>query len=98
MLKRVGLGHRMEHYPSQISGGEMARCGVARALVGGKRLILADEPTGNLDRTNSDRLADLIWTLQGELRFTLLIVTHDRDLASRVPVRYRLSSGRLDRV
>ncbi len=94
-LTQVGLEHRFQHYPSQISGGEMARSGVARALVGGHKLILADEPTGNLDKNNSDRLADLIWQLQSELKFTLLIVTHDRDLAERVPFRYRLVAGKL---
>ncbi|HMY46590.1 MAG TPA: ATP-binding cassette domain-containing protein, partial [Leptospiraceae bacterium] len=97
-LSWVGLSHRLNHYPSQISGGEMARAGVARALVGGKRLILADEPTGNLDKNNSDRLADLIWQLQSELKFTLMIVTHDRDLAERVPLRYRLTAGKLARI
>lgn len=94
-LEMVGLGERLHHYPTQISGGEMARAGVARALVGGKRLILADEPSGNLDKQNSDRLADLLWRLQDELKFTLLIVTHDMELASRVPVRYRLIDGAL---
>lgn len=96
MLKNVGLGHRLHHYPSQISGGEMARAGVARALVGGKKLILADEPTGNLDRDNSEKLADLLWQLQQELGFTMLIVTHDQDLARRVPRRYRLKEGHLE--
>lgn len=95
MLDLVGLSHRINHYPSQVSGGEMARAGVARALMGGKKLILADEPTGNLDKQNSDRLADLLWNLQKELGFTMLLVTHDRDLASRVPNRYRLLGGKL---
>lgn len=94
-LEMVGLGHRLNHYPSQVSGGEMARAGVARALVGNKKLILADEPTGNLDRANSDRLADLLWELQKTMGFTLLMVTHDQDLASRVPLRYRLEGGKL---
>lgn len=97
-LELVGLGHRLRHFPSQISGGEMARAGVARALAGGKRLLLADEPTGNLDKSNSDRLADLLWRLQGELNFTLLIVTHDMDLAARVPNRWRLKAGRLEAI
>ncbi|MBU44858.1 MAG: lipoprotein-releasing system ATP-binding protein LolD [Spirochaetaceae bacterium] len=96
MLKNVGLGHRLHHYPSQISGGEMARAGVARALVGGKKLILADEPTGNLDRDNSEKLADLLWKLQEQLGFTMLIVTHDQDLAARVPRRFRLKEGHLE--
>ncbi|MBR32150.1 MAG: lipoprotein-releasing system ATP-binding protein LolD [Spirochaetaceae bacterium] len=96
MLKNVGLGHRLHHYPSQVSGGEMARAGVARALVGGKKLILADEPTGNLDRDNSEKLADLLWSLQQQLGFTMLIVTHDQDLARRVPRRFRLKEGHLE--
>jgi lipoprotein-releasing system ATP-binding protein len=76
-------------------GGELARTGVARALVGGKKLILADEPTGNLDKKNSDHLAELIWKLHDELGFTLILVTHDTDLAARLPVRYRMTQGRL---
>lgn len=94
-LELVGLTGRRKHFPNQVSGGELARADVARALVGGKSLILADEPTGNLDRANSEHLADLLWQLQSELSFTLMIVTHDRDLASRVPVRYRLLDGKL---
>lgn len=97
MLERVGLGHRLEHYPSQISGGEMARAGVARALVGDKSLILADEPTGNLDRANSEKLVDLLWQLQKELGFNMILVTHDMELAGRVPNRYRLRNGNLKR-
>ncbi|MCB1173542.1 MAG: ABC transporter ATP-binding protein [Leptospiraceae bacterium] len=98
ILERVGLAHRLDHYPNQISGGEMARVGVARALVGGKQLILADEPTGNLDKRNSDKLCDLLWELQAELGFTLLIVTHDMDVAARVPLRYRLANGTLQTI
>ena len=97
-LRLVGLEHRLEHFPGQISGGEMARAGVARALVGGKKLILADEPTGNLDRRNSEKLAELLWRLQSELGFTLMIVTHDSELAARVPVRWRLVNGALERI
>ncbi|MCE9597359.1 MAG: ABC transporter ATP-binding protein [Spirochaetia bacterium] len=97
MLENVGLSHRLTHFPTQISGGELARTGVARALVGGKKLILADEPTGNLDKRNSDHLAELIWKLQAELAFTLILVTHDRELAGRVPIRYRMHQGKLVR-
>jgi len=96
MLERVGLSHRLHHYPSQISGGEMARAGVARALVGDKPLILADEPTGNLDRRTSEKLVDLLWQLQSDLKFNLIIVTHDRDLAGRVKNRYALRNGQLE--
>jgi len=97
-LQMVGLAHRLDHFPAQISGGELARAGVARALVGGKKMILADEPTGNLDRSNSEKLAELLFSLQKELGFTLLIVTHDSELASRVPLRYRLRTGRLEQI
>lgn len=97
-LQMVGLAHRLDHFPAQISGGELARAGVARALVGGKKMILADEPTGNLDRSNSEKLAELLFSLQKELGFTLLIVTHDSELASRVPLRYRLRTGRLEKI
>ncbi|MBX7057291.1 MAG: ABC transporter ATP-binding protein [Leptospirales bacterium] len=92
-LELVGLAHRLNHFPNQISGGEMARAGVARALVGGKKLILADEPTGNLDHGNSAKLQNLLWQLQEEMGFTLLIVTHDQELASHVPLRHRLADG-----
>ncbi len=98
LLEMVGLESREAHYPSQISGGEMARTGVARALVGNKRLILADEPTGNLDQNNSDRITNLLLSLQKELSFSLILVTHDRDLAMRVPVCYRLHQGKLSLV
>lgn len=96
ILQQVGLAHRINHYPNQISGGESARVGVARALVGNKKIILADEPTGNLDKKNSDRLIELLWELQSRLKFTFVIVTHDMQLASRVPIRYKLADGRLE--
>ena len=95
LLEMVDLIQRKDHYPSQISGGEMARAGVARALVGNKRLVLADEPTGNLDQANSDHIAELLWSLQKELSFSLIIVTHDRKLAKRAPIRYHLSGGKI---
>ncbi len=95
ILQEVGLQHRIHHYPSQISGGEMARASVARALVGQKSLILADEPTGNLDRKNSEQLAELLWRLQRDFRFSLIIATHDHNLAERIELRYELHSGAL---
>ncbi len=95
ILDMVGLGDRLSHYPDEISGGEMARAGVARALAGNKSLILADEPTGNLDRKNVRMLRDLIWELHEKMKFTLVIVTHDRELARSAPKRYTLSEGRL---
>jgi len=97
-LDLVGLSHRLYHYPSQISGGEMARATVARALVGNKKLILADEPTGNLDKENSYKIIDLLWSLQKKLQFTLIIVTHDRELAEKIPKRYKLDNGKLQSI
>lgn len=95
MLDRVGLRERHDNFPSQLSGGESARVGVARALVAGKKLVLADEPTGNLDRENSRNLMALILELQKEFRFSLVIVTHDMELASLVHKRNQLSGGKL---
>jgi len=98
LLDLVGLSNRLYHYPSQISGGEMARATVARALVGNKKLILADEPTGNLDKENSYKIIDLLWNLQKKLQFTLIIVTHDRELAEKIPKRYKLDNGKLQSI
>jgi len=98
LLDLVGLSHRLYFYPSQISGGEMARATVARALVGNKKLILADEPTGNLDKENSYKIIDLLWNLQKKLQFTLIIVTHDRELAEKIPKRYKLDNGKLQSI
>ncbi len=93
ILGRVGLGERLHSFPSQLSGGESARVGVARALVNGKELVLADEPTGNLDRENSRMLMDLIRELQSELGFSLILVTHDMELASMAHKRNKILSG-----
>ncbi len=98
MLDIVGLSHRLYHFPSQISGGEMARATVARALVGQKKFILADEPTGNLDRENSYNIINLLWNLHEEFKFTLIIVTHDQELTSKIPIRYKLQNGRLSSI
>ncbi|MDX1959733.1 MAG: ABC transporter ATP-binding protein [Leptospiraceae bacterium] len=96
ILGKVGLGARMESFPSQLSGGESARVGVARALVSEKQLILADEPTGNLDRENSRNLMSLILELQKELRFSMVLITHDLELASMAHRRNKMVSGRLE--
>ena len=95
MLSMVGLGERLESFPSQLSGGESARVGVARALVSRKQLILADEPTGNLDRENSRNLMALIMDLQKEFKFSMILVTHDMELASFANRRNRILSGEL---
>ncbi|MBE7412297.1 MAG: ABC transporter ATP-binding protein [Leptospiraceae bacterium] len=95
ILERVGLISRTENYPSEISGGESARVGVARALVAKKQLILADEPTGNLDRENSRNLMGLVLGLQKEFQFSMILVTHDMELASLAFKRNRIVSGKL---
>ncbi|TGK37824.1 ABC transporter ATP-binding protein [Leptospira andrefontaineae] len=95
MLEKVGLKERIHSHPSQLSGGESARVGVARALVAGKRLILADEPTGNLDRENSRNLMNLIQELQKDLRFSLILVTHDMELAALAHKRNQIFQGKL---
>ena len=76
-LKRVGLGHRLEHRPSQLSGGEQQRVTIARALINNPTLLLADEPTGNLDRENTRVILELLGSLRAQEHFTIVLVTHD---------------------
>jgi lipoprotein-releasing system ATP-binding protein len=95
MLTAVGLAHRFNHRPGELSGGEQQRVAIARALVMRPRLLLADEPTGNLDMRTSDEVHDLLFRLNAEHKMTLLIVTHNMDLASKVPRRIRMEDGRL---
>ena len=82
-LEAVGLGHRLTHYPSQLSGGEQQRVAIARAMAGGPNIIFADEPTGNLDGTTGQAIIDLLFERRAALGATLLIITHDPSLASR---------------
>lgn len=95
LLERVGLSHRTNHYPRQLSGGEQQRGAIARALVHKPRLILADEPTGNLDEKTGNRIADLLFELHTEMQSTLVIVTHDMRLAKRYKRLFWLESGKL---
>lgn len=95
MLERVGLGHRTHHYPQQLSGGEQQRVAIARALVHGPRLILADEPTGNLDEKTGKTVADLLFGLHAQSNSTLVLVTHDMRLAQRCKRLFWLESGKL---
>lgn len=95
IIERVGLGHRVSHYPAQLSGGEQQRVAIARALVHEPALILADEPTGNLDKDTGQAITSLLFDLHSNLGSTLILVTHDASLASRCDRQLHLDSGAL---
>jgi putative ABC transport system ATP-binding protein len=95
MLGRVGLQDRLGHYPRQLSGGEQQRVAIARAFVTGPRLLLADEPTGNLDAATGAQVIELLFSLNRESGATLLLVTHDEALTRRCNRVLRLAGGRL---
>ncbi|PIE71983.1 MAG: lipoprotein-releasing system ATP-binding protein LolD [Deltaproteobacteria bacterium] len=95
LLARVGLSKRLQHRVTELSGGEQQRVALARALVLKPRLLLADEPTGNLDHKNSEAVHDLLFALHSEFQMTSVIVTHNRLLAERMHRRVSLADGRL---
>lgn len=95
LLNRVGLGERLDHRPAELSGGEKQRAGVARALLLAPPLLLADEPTGNLDRKNAAAIGDLLAKIQREENTMLLVVTHSLDLAQRFQRRFEIDDGAL---
>jgi len=93
-LERVGLGARMQHFPAQLSGGQQQRVAVARAIVGGPKILLADEPTGNLDSQMGDEIMALLKTLNQEEKTTVVMVTHDQQKAEQTNRIVRLFDGR----
>jgi lipoprotein-releasing system ATP-binding protein len=95
LVEQVGLGERIDHRPGELSGGERQRAAIARALVRNPRLVLCDEPTGNLDRAAADAVATLLFDLHRRHRTILIAVTHSQHLASRFPLRFELVEGRL---
>jgi putative ABC transport system ATP-binding protein len=94
-LEAVGLGHRLSHYPGQLSGGEQQRVALARALAGDPDLLLADEPTGNLDGTTGQHIIDLMFELSAEHGATLVLITHDMNLAARCRRRIQVADGQI---
>jgi putative ABC transport system ATP-binding protein len=96
MLQRVGLGERLRHYPKVLSGGEQQRVALARAFVVRPAVLLADEPTGSLDHATGEKVMELMFALNREAGTTLVLVTHDRNIAARCDRQLRIEAGRVD--
>ena len=97
-LQRVGLAHRLRHYPKHLSGGEQQRVALARAFAPGPRLVLADEPTGNLDAATGHQVIELMFAINAERGTTLILVTHDEEIAARCGRRMRMHAGELEEI
>ena len=95
-MEQVGLGHRLTHYPAQLSGGEQQRVAIARAMANAPRVLLADEPTGNLDTRTGDEIMAVLERLVAERNQTIVLITHDQAIAERAPRLVRMSDGRLE--
>ena len=98
LVEQVGLSGRIDHRPGELSGGERQRVAIARALVRAPRMLLCDEPTGNLDRASADQIAALLLDLHHRQHGVLIVVTHSAQLAARFPIRFELQDRRLERV
>ena len=98
ILEQVGLSHRAHHYPNQLSGGEHQRVAIARAFIGQPKILFADEPTGNLDAANSEKIEDLLFELNREVGTTLVLVTHDNTLATKCDRQLRMQAGELTEI
>ena len=95
-LRAVGLGHRLNHFPAELSGGEQQRVALARAMAPDPAILFADEPTGNLDETNGNAIVDLLFDLKRQRQTTLVLVTHDAGLAARCDRTIHLRSGQIE--
>lgn len=97
-LEHVGLSHRLDHYPAQLSGGEQQRVALARAVAGDPAILMADEPTGNLDATTGEQIITLMFDLHKRRKTTMVLITHDQELARRCDRVVRLRDGKIDGV
>ena len=95
LIHKGGLEHRVNHKPRELSGGEMQRAAIARALITSPKLLLADEPTGNLDQKTGREILELLYSLQRDEKLTILMVTHDPTIAREADRMYKLSEGKL---
>ncbi len=98
LLETTGLGHRLRHKPRELSGGEMQRAAIARALIAGPEVLLADEPTGNLDRSTGSEIMQILRTLNTQQKLTIVMVTHDLAIADQADRVVRLAEGQVETV